>query len=75
MQERISLWQNLFYIGLVVMLLAAIASATGESAGSPLLAGLLALGGVLALTARLWVKHLQHTLREHTNHRSLWAAR
>lgn len=76
MQERIARAQNLFYLGLLVMLGTAVASAaTGTGIGSALLIGMTLTGAVTALLAKIRLAQLQRTVRHRGPLTGVWATR
>jgi hypothetical protein len=76
MQERIARAQSVFYVGLFVMLVAAVLSATaGGSETSGLLTVLTLAGAAIALVARIRLSQLHRLLRRHDARPTAWAMR
>lgn len=64
MQQQISRAQQVFYLGLALMLSMALLSVVTAPADGPLIPTLTVTGALIALAARLWQSHLRRTLRE-----------
>ncbi len=76
MRDRVALAQNLVHVGLLVMLLAAIASAALGSAKSIGWAvAMMMAGACLATVARIWRSHLERSIRQHNTRAGVWAIR
>ena len=75
MQERVNRVQSLFYLGLFVMLAAAILSAFQPGTGMGLLPVLTLAGAGMALMARLRLSHLQRVIRRRGGGFGTWAMR
>ena len=75
MEERATQAQNVFYIGLCIVLAAAILSAAWPAADTGLTVLLTAAGAVLALAGRLWRSRIQRLVRRHNSDLGSWAIR
>ncbi len=63
MQQRVALSNQVFFLGLGVMLATGILSARFFSGSHAAVTGLMLAGAVIALAARLWYHHLRRTAR------------
>ena len=75
MEERVTRARKLFYIGLFIVLAAAILPTALPSGGAGLAIGLTVAGALVAVVGRLWLSHLQRFVRRHSSDRSIWATR
>jgi len=66
-QQKITLSQRIFYLGLLIMLVTGIISTTIIAANNPLVPALIITGAILALAARIWSRRIHKATRKNDN--------
>jgi hypothetical protein len=75
MEERANRAQSLFYVGLFIVLAAAILSAAWPIGGAAWTIALTGAGALVALAGRLWLSRLQRLVRRRNTDLGTWATR
>ena len=66
-QQRLTLSQRMFHIGLLLMLITGILSTTIPAQDNLLVPGLILTGALMALAARIWRHYIHRAARQQDN--------